>query len=126
MHSFYNLLVVGTEEELMARASAAVVEIGGGVAVVDGNGAIVNRWALPLVGIFSDEQAEQVRQDFNRTNEAIRSIGCEFASPLLALSFVSLATIPRLGMTHAGLYDVNEQRHINVLLEHQDASEAGN
>lgn len=120
MHSFYNLLVVGTDEELMARAAAAVVDIGGGVAVVGGDGEVLHTWALPLVGIFSDESAEQVRQDFNRTNEAIRSIGCELASPLLALSFVSLATIPHLGMTHAGLYDVNEQAYLDVLVDRSD------
>lgn len=117
MHSFYNLLVVGTDEELMARAANAVVELGGGVAVVDGSGEVIGTWELPLVGIFSDASAEQVRSDFNRTNEAIRSIGCPFASPLLALSFVSLATIPNLGMTHAGLYDVNEQRYVDIVVE---------
>ena len=116
MHSFYNLLVVGTDEELMAKAANAVTEFGGGMAVIDGDGNTVGTWELPLVGIFSDADAEQVRQDFNRTNEAIRSIGCPLASPLLALSFVSLATIPNLGMTHAGLYDVNRQEYIDIVV----------
>lgn len=116
MHSFYNLLVVGTDEELMARAANAVASLGGGIAVVDGSGATIHTWELPLVGIFSDAPVEQVRADFNRTNDAIRTLGCPFGSPLLALSFVTLATIPHLGMTHAGLYDVNQQRYLEVVL----------
>ena len=116
MHSFYNLLVVGTDERLMAVAANALAEIGGGIAVVDGAGEVLHTWELPLVGIFSDASVEEVREDFNRTNEAIRQIGCPFASPLLALSFVSLATIPDVGMTHAGLYDVNTQQFLDVVV----------
>ena len=67
MHSFYNLLVVGTDERLMAVAANALAEIGGGIAVVDGAGEVLHTWELPLVGIFSDASVEEVREDF--TNE---------------------------------------------------------
>ncbi|TAM70681.1 MAG: adenine deaminase [Microbacteriaceae bacterium] len=115
-HSFYNLLVVGTDEALMAVAANTLAELGGGVVVVDGDGRVIHTWELPLVGIFSDENIERVREDFNRTNQAIRELGCPFASPLLALSFVALPTIPELGMTHAGLYDVSAQRFVDVVV----------
>ncbi len=116
-HTFYNLLVVGTDEALMATAANAVAQLGGGIAVVDGTGTVTHTWELPLVGIFSDANVEQVREDFNRTNQAVREIGCPFASPLLALSFVALPTIPSLGMTHAGLYDVTLRQFLDVVID---------
>lgn len=115
-HSFYNLLVVGTDEELMALAANTVADMGGGVAVVDGRGTVLGTWQLPMVGVFADTEVSQVRTDFNAMNDAVREIGCPFASPLLSLSFVALPTIPALGMTHGGLYDVEEQKYVEVVV----------
>ena len=115
-HTFYNLLVVGGNEEHMALAGNAVAEMGGGIAVVK-NGLVIARWPLELVGVFSTEPLENVGKDFQAMNKAIRDIGCKMSAPVLALSFVALPTIPELGLTTEGLYHVNRREFLSVIID---------
>lgn len=114
-HTFYNVLVVGGSDAAMAQAANAVAEMGGGVAVVS-DGQVVARWCLDLVGVFSTAPLEQVGQDFEDMNKAIRALGCDMAAPLLALSFAALPTIPTLGMTTEGLYHVERREYLDVIV----------
>ena len=115
-HTFYNLLVVGGNDENMALAGNAVAEMGGGIAVVK-NGLVIARWPLELVGVFSTEPLENVGKDFQAMNKAIRDIGCKMSAPVLALSFVALPTIPELGLTTEGLYHVNRREFLSVIID---------
>ena len=42
----------------------------------------------------------------NRMNEAARKLGCVGSAPFMTLSFISLPTVPELGLTDMGLIDV--------------------
>ncbi len=114
-HTFYNLLVVGGDDENMAIAANAVAEMGGGIAAVH-EGKVVARWQLELVGVFATTSLEQVGHDFQAMNHAIRSLGCPMAAPALALSFAALPTIPALGMTTKGLYQVERREYLDVVI----------
>lgn len=114
-HVHYNLLSVGTSDEEIARAANAVREMGGGMAVVS-RGDVIARWELPIVGIFSRRPVQETRNDFVAMNEAIKSLGCSFRAPILALSFVALPTIPAYGLTDLGLIDVATQRFVDVVV----------
>jgi adenine deaminase len=113
-HVHYNLLTLGTSDEELAHAANVVREMGGGMAVVR-RGEVVARWELPIVGIFSTQPLREARDSFVAMNEAIRSLGCSFRAPVLALSFVALPTIPSYGLTDLGLVDVATQRFVDVL-----------
>jgi adenine deaminase len=39
------------------------------------------------------------------------------SSPILSLSFIALPTIPAFGLTDRGLYDVNAQNFVPLLVE---------
>jgi adenine deaminase len=114
-HVHYHALVIGTSEEQMAIAADALREMQGGVAVVSGR-KVIARWSLPLVGVFATEPPAQAARNLTRVNQALKKIGCAFASPVLGLSFVALTTIPHYGMTERGLYDVDEKRFVPVLI----------
>jgi adenine deaminase len=114
-HVHYHALVVGTSEEQMAVAAGALTDMQGGVAVVSGR-KVIARWELPLVGVFATESPERAAKGLAGVNEALKTIGCAFASPVLGLSFVALTTIPHYGMTERGLYEVVEQRFVPVAM----------
>ena len=114
-HVFHNLLVIGTSDEEMAAAARLVAEDDGGVAVVSGDRTL-GRWRLPVVGVLDDRPLADVAPAFAQVNDALRSIGCPLASPILSLSFVALPTIPAYGLTDRGLFDVSEQEFVDVQL----------
>ena len=47
-------------------------------------------------------------------NEAALALGCDVAAPFMALSFISLPTVPELGLTDMGLIDVLGHTLIDV------------
>jgi adenine deaminase len=114
-HVHYNLLSVGTSDDEIACAANVVREMGGGMAVVR-RGEVVARWELPIVGIFSRQPLHEARDAFVAMNKAIRSLGCDFRAPILALSFVALSTIPAYGLTDLGLIDVATQQVVDVVV----------
>jgi adenine deaminase len=107
-HPFYNVLVVGADEEAMALAANRLAELGGGIVAVRGR-SVVREWPLDVVGIFSTKPLEEVYEGFRAMNETLRELGCSMKAPVLALSFVALNTIPHYGLTSKGLYDVLEE-----------------
>jgi adenine deaminase len=113
-HPFYNLLVVGDDEASMALAANRVADLGGGMVAVR-SARVLREWPLPLVGVFSEESLEEVVRNFQGMNSALRELGCTFQSPILALSFSALVTIPDLGLTSKGLFDVNRGEFVPVL-----------
>ena len=80
------------------------------------DGKVVKTWALPIVGIFSTEPLAEVHKSFVEMNQALRDLGCTFKAPVLALSFVALNTIPAYGVTSKGLFDVEGQSFVDLLL----------
>lgn len=115
-HPYYNVLVVGTDEESMAQAANELRDLGGGIVVVK-DGEVLDSWHLPIVGIFSTDSLDRVRDRFAAMNEALGELGCPFAAPVLALSFVALPTIPAYGLTSKGLFDVDKDDFVSVMLE---------
>jgi adenine deaminase len=55
----------------------------------------------------------------NILNEIVREMGCTMNAPFMALSFISLPTVPELGLTDFGLIDVMDHRITNLVLENE-------
>lgn len=49
--------------------------------------------------------------------QAARSLGATLRAPFMTLSFVSLPTVPELGLTDQGLVRVAGRQRISVLVE---------
>jgi adenine deaminase len=50
--------------------------------------------------------AGEVMDRMNHLNETAKSMGCPMDAPFMTLSFISMPTVPELGLTDYGLIDV--------------------
>jgi len=115
-HDHHNIMVVGTDPNDMLAAVAALAEAQGGfVAVADGE--VISLLPLPLCGLMSEEPMEKVDAGLSSVREAARGLGCRLPAPFMTLSFVSLPTVPELGITDRGLIDVRRSRIVPLFID---------
>jgi len=105
-HDAHNILVVGMDDENMARAVERLGELGGGIVVVDG-GEVKAELPLPVAGLLADAPLAEVIEKSLACNDAARELGWSGATPFLTLSFLGLSVIPSLKITDRGLVDVD-------------------
>ena len=97
--------MVGADDADMAAACDAVVEMEGGLAVVEA-GAVLARVPLPLAGLMSNEPLATVKTQLDGVLQAAHHLGVVLKDPFMALSFLALPVIPELKLTDLGLVDV--------------------
>ncbi len=105
-HDAHNIVVVGMDDQDMARAIARLAEIGGGVVVVEDRG-VRAELPLPIAGIISDAPLAEVVESSRGCIEAAAKLGCTLASPFQTMAFLALSVIPSLKLTDQGLVDVD-------------------
>jgi adenine deaminase len=105
-HDAHNIVVVGVDDGDMHRAVQRLVEIGGGLVVVEGRG-VRAELGLPIAGLLSDAPLTEVLEASRACVAAARNLGCELATPFQTLSFLALSVIPSLKITDRGLVDVD-------------------
>jgi adenine deaminase len=105
-HDSHNLVVVGASESDMLQAVHHLVKLGGGMAVV-ADGEVIADLALPIGGLMSLLNLEQVAAAYGALQEAYRTLEGKLADPFMALSFLALPVIPSLKLTDLGLVDVD-------------------
>lgn len=106
-HDHHNLAVIGVDDGSMKTAVAAIVAMGGGLALADGE-TVLARLPLPVAGLLSELPIEDVRQQYDRMIEAARDLGNQMSDPFMAMSFMGLEVIPKLKLTDRGLVDVEQ------------------
>ena len=75
-HDAHNLVVVGVDDDDMARAVERLVELGGGLVVVDG-GEVTAELPLPVAGLVSDRPLADVIEASEATVAAVHALGSE-------------------------------------------------
>jgi adenine deaminase len=103
------LMVVGASDEDMAICANALLEDGGGMAIVN-QGVILDKISFPWGGIFSTDPWQKVGQRLRRIHSCLREKGSTFERPMYALSFLTFVTLPSLRITARGLVDVKERK----------------
>ena len=88
-------------------ASAAVADMGGGLAVADGI-RVLSRLPLPVAGLMSNQPIAGVRKGLDDAIGAAQSLGSPLHNPFMVLSFLALEVIPHLKLTDQGLVDVDQ------------------
>lgn len=112
-HDHHNIVVIGVDDASMAAAVNEIARIHGGCSVAR-DGKVVASMPLVLGGLMSDKDADVVMKEIDDLNRAASSLGCPMRAPFMALSFISLPTVPELGLTDMGLVDVLNHRLIDV------------
>lgn len=104
-HDHHNLVLIGADDASMHAAGRAVTEMGGGLAVSDGD-RVLARLPLPVGGLMSDRPVEEVAAGYDAVLDAARSLGATPADAFMAMSFMALEVIPALKLTEQGYVDV--------------------
>jgi len=112
-HDHHNIVCVGTNDEDMACAANAIHKLQGGMVVVK-DGQVIGKMELPIGGLMSEKPAEIVLKELEDVNKVARQLGCLLPSPFMTLCFISLPTVPKLGLTDLGLVDVLKHTLIDV------------
>lgn len=112
-HDSHNVIVAGVNNEEMKAAVEALINQGGGaVAVKDGQ--VKAKFVLPIAGLMSDQPGEVIvktQTHFDQVAHDILGIPANI-DPLMTLSFMSLAVIPKLKLTDEGLFDVAQMKFV--------------
>lgn len=110
------LLIAGSNDSDMALCANALIETGGGMAVIN-HGRIVEKIDCPVGGIFSLSPWREVGQDLRRLQRCLRQQGSQFERPLYALCFLSFVTLPSLRITARGLINAKERRIVPLFVD---------
>ena len=115
-HDHHNIVIVGTNDVDMHQAAKELEKCQGGfVAVLDGQ--VMGLLPLPLGGLMSPDPAAKVMQEIDALNKVVEQMGSDMPAPFMSLSFVSLPTVPELGLTDKGLIDVKNHCIIPVVID---------
>lgn len=114
-HDSHNIILAGTNARDMLACARALAESGGGF-VVASDGEVRALLPLPLAGLLSLESFQTVCRRLEEVDRAARTLGCSVPCPFGALSFLALSVIPELRITDQGLWDVMEQRFVQLVV----------
>jgi len=108
------MIVVGTDEDAMARAANRLAEIDGGQVVVK-DGTVIGEVSLPIAGLMSDQAAETVAARAATVLAGFSACGCRLNNPNMQLSLLALVVIPELRISDKGLVDAEKFEIIPVI-----------
>jgi len=114
-HDSHNIVVAGVDDEDLAAAINAVIEMQGGFVVVD-KGSVVASLPLRIAGLMSEESSDEVYRKLNDLKKAARELGSKISDPFMTLSFLTLATVPKLKITNKGLVDATIGELVNLFV----------
>lgn len=99
-----NIVCVGTNADDMAVAINHIIANNGGQAVADG-GKIVSFLPLPIGGIVSDIEPEEMAAKERELDEAARALGCSLPWPFMYMFVLQITAIPDFAITDLGVID---------------------
>lgn len=115
-HDHHNIVVVGTNDIDMEIAVREIERMQGGFVATSG-GKVLDALPLPLCGLMTTLPALEVMDLVEKLNENVRTLGCSMNAPFMSLSFISLPTVPELGLTDFGLIDVLKHKIVDLVTE---------
>jgi len=115
-HDSHNLLVAGTNDEDMAFAAQKLIEVGGGMIVVNKR-EVLGLVKLPVAGLMSEASVDVVSEEVRKLDTAWKKIGKTMISPFMTMALLALSVIPELRITDKGIIDVLEFKKIPLIAE---------
>jgi adenine deaminase len=109
-HDSHHIVAVGVSDGDIVAAINTVVVQKGGIVAVDGD--VVELLPLPIGGIISDKEGEDVASMYERLDAKAKDLGSPLRAPFMTLSFLSLLVIPDLKLGSKGLFDVNSFTYV--------------
>jgi adenine deaminase len=106
-HDSHNIILLGDDNESMAKAANELARIGGGMVIVDKKAGKTYSLTLDIGGLMSSRDAESLQRDSKALIERAYAMGVDREQEaFMSLAFLSLAVIPQVKLTDMGLFDV--------------------
>lgn len=102
-HDSHNILAVGCNDEDIVAVINAIIKEKGGIVVK--NEDQISLLSLPIGGIMTNREGNEVASLYHQLNEELKIMGCTLDSPFMTLSFMSLIVIPAIKIGEKGLFD---------------------
>ncbi len=103
-----HLMVLGQDSRDMARAARRLLEIGGGIVIVEG-GETVLEIPLPIGGVMAAKALRGIADDARSLYAFLRARGYPHADPHYTLLFFPLDSLPDVRLTYRGVWDVRRE-----------------
>lgn len=102
-HDSHNIIAVGINDEMIAKAVNALIKEKGGICAVSANKEDV--LPLPVAGIMSDSNGWETGRRYEKIDKIAKEMGSTLHAPYMTLSFMALLVIPSLKLSDFGLFD---------------------
>ena len=102
-HDSHNIIVIGCDDESMAKAANMIIENKGGFAVCSDD--VKKCLPLPVAGIMTNDDAFKVADDYSEIRDLAKSLGSPLSDPFMTMEFMALLVIPKLKLSDKGLFD---------------------
>ncbi|WP_047982316.1 adenine deaminase [Ornithinibacillus contaminans] len=106
-HDSHNLMVIGNDDALMAKAANLIVEMQGGIVVVSKES--MTKLPLPIAGLMSEAPFEEVAAGSKAISHALAKVGCTMNYAFMTLSLLSLVVIPEIRLSDKGLVRITDK-----------------
>ena len=105
----FNILALGRRREAMARAVNRLLDLHGGIVLVEGE-RIVYELALPLGGIMTRASVEDAARSEDELRRLLADRGYAHHEPLYSLFFMAADFLPTVRLSPRGVWDVKRSR----------------
>jgi adenine deaminase len=113
-HDCHNIIAVGVDDNSICEAINALIAVGGGIAVAQPHAASLVL-PLPVGGLMSLQEVDQVAESYTQLDAAAKQLGTQLQAPFMSLSFMALLVIPSLKLSDLGLFDGTTFRFVDVV-----------
>ena len=114
-HDSHNIITVGHDSEMMAKAVNMVIDNHGGIAVVSNEAS--DFLELPIAGLMSNEDGYVVAEKLAKLQHMAKVLGCTFDAPFMTMEFMALLVIPSIKISDKGLFDGDNFEFMDVIVD---------
>jgi adenine deaminase len=115
-HDSHNIIVIGANDTDIAIAANCIRDMQGGWAIAL-EGKVIGNLPLSIAGLISDLDAVDLSEQIHDMKKIAADLGVSSGiDPFMSMAFVSLPVIPKLRLTTMGLFDVETQQMVPLLL----------
>jgi adenine deaminase len=105
----FNILALGRRPQAMARAVNRLLDLHGGIVLVDGE-RVVYEMALPVGGIMTGASVEDAAVSEDELRRHLAERGYAHHEPLYSLFFMAADFLPTVRLSPRGVWDVKRSR----------------
>lgn len=113
-HDSHNIIAVGATDGEICAAVNALIEVKGGLAVV--NESQLHLLPLPVAGLMSPDDGYKIAGQYAKIAQEAKDLGSTLHDPFMTLSFMALLVIPSLKLSDRGLFDGQHFQFTDVTL----------